>query len=235
MTETPGRASSKKGIHVYTYFFLCLFVSFFLSLFLSMCCFFLYGPFVSWYVPLFGALCGSCSVQTTSLVYLTMDGRGKVLFFWSSFFVPSKVLHASGPSHAQRPPARPPEGGGYRGQRPLTVRKSCTSPWWCRSTTTAAVERVSISLKGRVPEGWPSKVLHAVAGGFALREHGVETHPAGRPGLTQGAKGVTFQPNRSLLRRDSREAVCVQGCSENIPNTRPPPMHGMTTPRGTRV
>ena len=145
MTETPGRASSKKGIHVYTYFFLCLFVSFFLSLFLSMCCFFLYGPFVSWYVPLFGALCGSCSVQTTSLVYLTMDGRGKVLFFWSSFFVPSKVLHASGPSHAQRPPARPPEGGGYRGQRPLTVRKSCTSPWWCRSTTTPFVERVSIS------------------------------------------------------------------------------------------
>ena len=30
MTETPGRASSKKGIHVYTYFFLSFFLTFFL-------------------------------------------------------------------------------------------------------------------------------------------------------------------------------------------------------------
>ena len=33
MTETPGRASSKKGIHVYTYFFLSFFLSFLLVLF----------------------------------------------------------------------------------------------------------------------------------------------------------------------------------------------------------
>ena len=91
-----------------------------------------------------------------------------LLSFFLSFFLSLDLFlfvlffHASGPSHAQRPPARPPEGGGM-GAAPPTMPESCTSPWWCRSTTTAAVERVSISLKGRVPEGWPSKVLHAVA------------------------------------------------------------------------
>ena len=69
MTETPGRASSKKGIHVYTYlltfflsyflssflsFFLTLFLCFFVSLFL---CFF-QALFVCLFVCLFGWLFG---------------------------------------------------------------------------------------------------------------------------------------------------------------------------------